>query len=139
MPAVTRIGDADITHCTQGFRLEGADGSISTAPKVFTNQTGESVSSLGGKGGQGAEFAITQTGTTYSAGIPTKPGLGYRIGDKIETPCGATVTVAEIFPVEFVTVVSLTEASFLKVRKPLPGVFIILSITVCETGFVVLL
>jgi uncharacterized Zn-binding protein involved in type VI secretion len=98
MPAVTRIGDADITHCTQGFRLEGAEGSTSTAPKVFTNQTGESISSLGGKGGQGAEFAITQTGTTYSAGIPTKPGLGYRIGDKIETPCGATVTVAEIFP-----------------------------------------
>ena len=25
MPAVTRIGDADVTHCSTPFRLQGSD------------------------------------------------------------------------------------------------------------------
>lgn len=109
MPAVTRIGDADVMHCTPMVRMEGATGTPDLTPSLFEIEDPDTV--------KGGVFIITKIAASYT-GIQINPGLNYVPGNEItikgsnlggkDGTNDATITITEVLPLGLIKSITVS-------------------------------
>ena len=111
MPAVCRIGDADIPHCTPMVRMEGSTGTPDLSPQLFEIQDPDT--------DKGGVFVITKIGAAYT-GVQINPGENYVPGNEItikgsnlggkDGTNDATITVTEVLPLGLIKSITVSGA-----------------------------